>query len=279
VASDGTAWSNPVHFAVSPAVVAVTVNHPPVVAASNLQEVQGVAAGPLSAHLAYSDVDGDAAFHWRLQDVSSDSGSAVSINGALLVPGGAPVEVTQAQFAAATIQSVSGPHEIWAVASDGTAWSNPVHFAVSPAVVAVTVNHPPVVAASNLQEVQGVAAGPLSAHLAYSDVDGDAAFHWRLQDVSSDSGSAVSINGALLVPGGAPVEVTQAQFAAATIQSVSGPHEIWAVASDGTAWSNPVHFAVSPASATAPLLIDHSAFEVTEPHSVDPYHSAEWLLS
>ena len=161
------------------------------------------------------------------------------------------------------------------------AWSNPVHFTVSPAVVSPAVNHPPVVTASNVQEVQGVAAGALSAHLLYSDADGDVAFHWRLQDVSSDSTAAVSINGVLLVPGAAPVEVTQAQFAAATIQSVSSSHEIWAVASDGAAWSSPVHFTVSPAaSATALLqsLIDHMAFSVIEAHTVDPYHSADWLM-
>ena len=274
VASDGTSWSNPVHFTVSPA-VAPAINHAPVVVASNLQEVQAVSAGALSAHLQYSDADGDAAFHWRLQDVSSDSAAAVMVNGVALAPGGAAVEVTQAQFAAAIIQSVSGTHEIWAVTSDGFAWSSPVHFTVSPAVVPAT-NHAPVVAASNLQEVQAVSAGALSAHLQYSDADGDAAFHWRLQDVSSDSTAAVTINGVALAPGVPPIEVTQAQFATAIIQSVSGTHEIWAVASDSFAWSSPVHFTVSPAASQS--AASEQAFETAELTTVDHFAFATWLL-
>ncbi|WP_210249022.1 MULTISPECIES: NF038122 family metalloprotease [unclassified Bradyrhizobium] len=273
VVSDGTAWSSPVHFTVS----APAANHAPVVTASNLQETHGMMASALSAQLQYSDADGDQAFHWRIQDVSSDSTGAVMVNGMLLAPGAAPVEVTQAQFAAATIQSVSAAHEIWAVVSDGTAWSSPVHFTVS----APAANHAPVVTASNLQETHGMMASALSAQLQYSDADGDQAFHWRIQDVSSDSTGAVMVNGMLLAPGAAPVEVTQAQFAAATIQSVSAAHEIWAVVSDGTAWSSPVHFTASPASATGPqpsAAIDQLIFDTAYQPAAGSPPLPDWLL-
>jgi hypothetical protein len=137
------------------------------------------------------------------------------------------------------------------------------------------------VTASNVQEVQGVAAGSLSAHLQYSDADGDPAFHWRIQDVSSDPSTAISINGTSLVPGAPPIELTQAQFAAATIQSVSGSHEIWAMASDGAAWSSPVHFTLSPAVNTEmqpQSFIDQQAFENPNQATVHTFHLAEWLL-
>jgi hypothetical protein len=137
-----------------------------------------------------------------------------------------------------------------------------------------------VVTASNVQEVQGVAAGALSAHLLFSDADGDAAFHWDLQDVSSDSSSAISINGVSLQVG-ASIDVTQAQFAAAIIQPVSGSHDIWAVATDGTAWSSPVHFTISaPVGAGVQLLasMDQPGLETLTQPTIDTSHPDGWLV-
>jgi hypothetical protein len=90
----------------------------------------------LSTHLGYADPANLAAVTWRIQDVCSDGTSALLLNDSpLSAP--QPVNITAAQFAQVTIGPVTSSHDIWAIASDGTYSSAPVHFTVSPPLASV----------------------------------------------------------------------------------------------------------------------------------------------
>ncbi|MGX4803486.1 NF038122 family metalloprotease [Bradyrhizobium guangdongense] len=253
VANDGTYWSSPVHFTVSPFAPAAV--GPPVLVASNLQETSNWSPVPLSTHFAYSDPANLPAATWRIQDVSSDGSNALLLNGSPL-SASSPVNLTPAQFNQITISSVSSSHDIWAVANDGTYWSSPVHFTVSPFAPAAV--GPPVLVASNLQETSNWSPVPVSTHFAYSDPANLPAATWRIQDVSSDGSNALLLSGTpLSAP--SPVNLTPAQFAQVTIGSVNSSHDIWAVANDGSFWSAPVHFSVSPPAPTVFLDAAHTS--------------------
>ncbi len=108
----------------------VVVNHPPVLAATALQETSGAGPVALSAQVSFSDPDGDSAAGWRVEDVGSDPQGALLLSG-VAQPENQAFNITAAQFAAMQIAPVATAHEIWVIGSDGTFSSAPVHFTYS----------------------------------------------------------------------------------------------------------------------------------------------------
>jgi hypothetical protein len=266
----------------STSAVTVAPASPPVVTVTPLQETSGAGSVALSAHVSFSQANGDPATSWRVEDVSTDPTGALLINGVAQAENEA-FNITTAQFAAMQIAPVAVQHQIWVIGYDGTLNSSPVHFTVAPPVAGAgspspspTPTTPPVVTVTPLQETSGAGAVALSAHAQFSDPDGETVASWRVEDVSSDP------NGALLLNGTAQAEntaftITTAQFAAMQIAPVTVAHEIWVLASDGTSWSKPVHFTVSPppssvananvtaASSLASLVQAAAAFGAPDP--------------
>jgi hypothetical protein len=271
VATDGTVSSTPTHFTVMPP----SPDRPPTVTVANLQETAGASPVPLSSQAVYSDPDGDPAASWRIEDVSSDGRSALLLNGTPITPNNT-VAYTPAQFAQITIAQVTASHDIWVVATDGTLSSTPTHFTVSPPSGSSSLQTPPTVTVTNLQETAGAAPVALSSQATYSDPDGDPAASWRIEDVSSDGQSALLLNGTPITPNNTSA-YTPAQFAQITIAQVTTSHDIWVVATDGTSSSTPTHFTVTPPSGE--LVFSNSSTPGAAPVVIADGGSAELVYS